>query len=642
MSGYEIESLLRKPSFRDTRSPSKCYEDSIIMEKKIREIGLFSENVGFTFMSLLSDEQEMKNIIKVGFKEVEREMQELDEALKEETKIRAQDDKDIKSLLESQVGWIKDAQDQLEKRLESRVQDLEAKCTAKMDDVGGKIEKMVERILQERMKEMKTKFDGLEEKIMENMIGTDRRMVNLERKTQEETRNALKAVEQNNKVALETLAQRSEDDLALIKQAAENKESEFDALKASILETQENETKRLKEEGDKIMKTISKGQEDMKTFQTQVDNKINVLSNELGDIKNHIEDKTGEIDASIEAMHVSFKDRFEAERTETARETEAMKKQFKDDLEEEKRAREQGFKQEGKSRQDLSLRIDGLGEQLEEKINKVKQEEKESRDQLALDVNTLKEETKANLREIDEGLNVRADELKNDFERKKQEIISTQHQVEHEINKNMEKIKTDLDMEMELQKEENKENLNKSSQRVDELEENISSQISSKLLNQQQLIEKLENKLEAATNCNQVLREKEENMELALADIRQEQSLPLSVAFNAVRDVDYILGGEEYLTFSHCTVNSGAAMDPKSGVFTVPYSGIYFLSLREIGSLYDQNHLDNHKSSMCSQIVLVSAIAGDLIQVYMYTGSGITDKSSNHFTQFSGLLLRTV
>jgi len=48
-------------------------------------------------------------------------------------------------------------------------------------------------------------------------------------------------------------------------------------------------------------------------------------------------------------------------------------------LEEEKRAREQGFKQEGKSRQDLSLRIDGLGEHLEEKINKVKQEEKESR-----------------------------------------------------------------------------------------------------------------------------------------------------------------------------------------------------------------------------------------------------------------------
>ena len=69
------------------------------------------------------------------------------------------------------MEWMKDAQDQLEKRLESRVQDLEAKCTARIDDVGGKIEKMVERILQERMKEMNTKCDGLEEKIMENMIG---------------------------------------------------------------------------------------------------------------------------------------------------------------------------------------------------------------------------------------------------------------------------------------------------------------------------------------------------------------------------------------------------------------------------------------------------------------------------------------
>ncbi len=34
-----------------------------------------------------------------------------------------------------------------------------------------------------------------------------------------------------------------------------------------------------------------------------------------------------------------------------------------------------------------------------------------------------------------------------------------------------------------------------------------------------------------------------------------------------------ILGGEEYLTFSSCTVNSGSAMDPKSGIFNVPVTG---------------------------------------------------------------------
>jgi hypothetical protein len=33
------------------------------------------------------------------------------------------------------------------------------------------------------------------------------------------------------------------------------------------------------------------------------------------------------------------------------------------------------------------------------------------------------------------------------------------------------------------------------------------------------------------------------------------------------------IGGEEYLTFSSCTLNSGAAMDPKSGIFTAPVTG---------------------------------------------------------------------
>ena len=80
------------------------------------------------------------------------------------------------------------------------------------------------------------------------------------------------------------------------------------------------------------MKTIAKGQDEMKTFQDKVENKINVLSTELGDTKKHIEDRTGDINASIEAMHVSLKDKLEAERTKTNRETEAMKKQFKGNI----------------------------------------------------------------------------------------------------------------------------------------------------------------------------------------------------------------------------------------------------------------------------------------------------------------------
>ena len=55
-------------------------------------------------------------------------------------------------------------------------------------------------------------------------------------------------------------------------------------------------------------------------------------------------------------------------------------------------------------------------------------------------------------------------------------------------------------------------------------------------------------------------------------------------------------------------------MDPKSGVFEVPFTGVYFFALHvcvhdlkkalisirkngktELASLYDQNHVDNHK-----------------------------------------------
>ena len=40
-----------------------------------------------------------------------------------------------------------------------------------------------------------------------------------------------------------------------------------------------------------------------------------------------------------------------------------------------------------------------------------------------------------------------------------------------------------------------------------------------------------------------------------------------------VREEPYCTGGEEYLTFSHCTVNNGGNMDPKSGVFTATIGG---------------------------------------------------------------------
>ena len=93
-------------------------------------------------------------------------------------------------------------------------------------------------------------------------------------------------------------------------------------------------------------------------------------------------------------------------------------------------------------------------------------------------------------------------------------------------------------------------------------------------------------------------------------------------------------------------------------MFTVPLSGYYLLSItvcsqdkkkillsirkngEELASIFDQNHNDNHANTMSSQVVIVELMAGDKVTVYLYTNTGTTDRKTNHFTQFSGLLLR--
>merc|ERR1712106_941949 len=49
--------------------------------------------------------------------------------------------------------------------------------------------------------------------------------------------------------------------------------------------------------------------------------------------------------------------------------------------------------------------------------------------------------------------------------------------------------------------------------------------------------------------------------------------------FVAVREEPYSTGGEEYLTFSHCMLNAGGNMDPKSGIFTATIAGCYLFSI---------------------------------------------------------------
>ena len=110
-------------------------------------------------------------------------------------------------------------------------------------------------------------------------------------------------------------------------------------------------------------------------------------------------------------------------------------------------------------------------------------------------------------------------------------------------------------------------------------------------------------------------------------------TLTASIYFNAVRNEPYLDGGEEYLTFGQCTVNEGSGMDPKSGIFTAPIPGAYVISLHvcthdlkkallslrrngvEVASLFDQNHVDNHKNSMAGTTLIMELNQGDRVQV---------------------------
>jgi len=131
----------------------------------------------------------------------------------------------------------------------------------------------------------------------------------------------------------------------------------------------------------------------------------------------------------------------------------------------------------------------------------------------------------------------------------------------------------------------------------------------------------------------------------------------MGVYFSAYRSGAYSGGGEN-LTFSGAYCNNGGGLDVESGIFTCPIGGTYMfqfhlathdnkkalLSIRvndkEIASVFDQNHKDNHKNSMAGTNVVHEVRRGDQVSLYAYTGTWLADFPANHYTHFVGLLLQ--
>ena len=95
-------------------------------------------------MGLLKDNEDLKNIIKVGFKEIEREMSEIDESNRKETSIRMKENLELKQMLNNKNNEVEERISKIEQDVKLKHQNmklqLHSTIEAFKDDVGRQIE----------------------------------------------------------------------------------------------------------------------------------------------------------------------------------------------------------------------------------------------------------------------------------------------------------------------------------------------------------------------------------------------------------------------------------------------------------------------------------------------------------------------
>ena len=466
------------------------------------------------------------------------------------------------------------------------------------------------------------------------------------------------------------------DELAKLKAELDACKQQNDEL-ANLLQ---QENAKLKDEADSIRGRLDQEREEIKKY-LEDDNKAN------RDLLNR---ETENILKQLEEDKLSLKEKLE----EDERKRIEIEKEISEKLDQDKERLKLQLEQLNKNLQGkIDQEVSQLSDKVGEKNDLLQAQSKEAMDRLALEKaeleNKLKEESlslQSKIMDETQRLENERLELEKKMELERQELerqrademrahdlekADLESQLKNKSNEAneflqlFEKLKSESD----IIKQKNLELEEKLQRERDELAAAIDStkgQLDSTLkreIESQKLkldgqaveLEKVQSDLLSFKN-NEALTGLEEH----LKRLEHLFSLPLSVYFNAIRENPYVGGGEEFLTFDSCTCNATGAMDPKSGIFTAPLNGVYLFSFNvcshdmkkvlvsmkrndaEIASIYDQNHVDNHKNSMAGNTIVTELLKGDRIQLYLYTFTGLLDKEANHLTQFSGVLLRPV
>ncbi|XP_048774559.2 complement C1q-like protein 3 [Ostrea edulis] len=127
-----------------------------------------------------------------------------------------------------------------------------------------------------------------------------------------------------------------------------------------------------------------------------------------------------------------------------------------------------------------------------------------------------------------------------------------------------------------------------------------------------------------------------------------------NVAFTALVSKDITVASMAVVKYDHVLTNLGGAYQPKTGVFTVPYNGIYTISCSLLSHPANYVHLDIMKNKAVLSTLFAAAKthphSGQTLQLVLKKGDKIWVRNANNkprmlhdrkvYNMFSGVLIQ--
>ena len=115
--------------------------------------------------STLRDNEEVKNLVKIGFKEIEREMGELDQCQKNECKQRTKENSELKKIIGSQNEETEEKFYKLEKDFNSKVFHMKDQLHSTFEEFKDRVTEQIETKLAEKLPEVFEKLNDMSAKM---------------------------------------------------------------------------------------------------------------------------------------------------------------------------------------------------------------------------------------------------------------------------------------------------------------------------------------------------------------------------------------------------------------------------------------------------------------------------------------------